>query len=127
MQEGFMRPEPYGKARKVNGRKPTVASALICQAIATLGGKPGNWMLGWDGVNPYPTDSQVSATTLRHGNIDYVTNTVHGIRPSTITRCRTRYTYCSRYTWPWVDPVGATKLFALPAKALRPETPFTQP
>ena len=40
------------------------------------GGKPGIWMLGWDGVKPYPTDAQVSATTLRHGNFDYVTNTV---------------------------------------------------
>ena len=35
-------------------------------------GKPGIWMLGWDRV----ADAQVSATTLRHGNFDYVTNTV---------------------------------------------------
>ena len=27
-------------------------------------------------MKPYPTDAQVSATTLRHGNFDYVTNTV---------------------------------------------------
>ena len=39
-------------------------------------GKPGIWMLGWDAVRPYPTDAQVSATTLRHGNFDYLTNTV---------------------------------------------------
>ena len=41
-----------------------------------VGDKPGMWMLGWDAVNPYPTDTQVSTTTLRHGNFDYVTNTV---------------------------------------------------
>ena len=29
-----------------------------------------------DEVKPYPTDSQVSTITLRHGNIDYVTNMV---------------------------------------------------
>ena len=38
--------------------------------------KPGIWMLGWDSFKPYPTDAQVAATALRHGNFDYVTNTV---------------------------------------------------
>jgi hypothetical protein len=34
----------------------------------------------------------------------------------------------SGYTWPWVDPVGATKLYTLPAKARYDAgTPFTQP
>ena len=37
-----------------------------------LGGRPGIWMLGWDDE----TDPQVAATTFRHGNFDYVTNTV---------------------------------------------------
>ena len=40
------------------------------------GGKPGIWMLGWDAVKPYPIDAKVAATTLRHGNFDYLTNTV---------------------------------------------------
>jgi hypothetical protein len=32
------------------------------------------------------------------------------------------------YTWPWVDPVGATKLYTLPAKARYDAgTPFMQP
>src|SRR5262249_6939436 len=39
-------------------------------------GTPGIWMLGWDAASPYPTDRQVSATTFRHGNFDYLTNTV---------------------------------------------------
>ena len=34
----------------------------------------------------------------------------------------------SGYTWPWVDPVGATKVYTLPAKARYDAgTPFTQP
>src|SRR5712664_3167871 len=39
---------------------------------STFGGKPGIWMLGWG----YVTDPKVAATTLRHGNFDYLTNTV---------------------------------------------------
>jgi hypothetical protein len=35
-----------------------------------VGGKTGIWTLGWERV----TDGQVSATTLRHGNFDYLTN-----------------------------------------------------
>ena len=42
----------------------------------TFGGKRGIWMLGWDDQAPYRVDAKVSATTLRHGNFDYVTNTV---------------------------------------------------
>jgi hypothetical protein len=45
---------------------------------AFTGSKPSIWMLEWDGLKPYPTDAQVAATTLRHGNFDYVTNTVMG-------------------------------------------------
>jgi hypothetical protein len=35
-------------------------------------GFPGVWLL-----SPYPTDGQVAATAVRHGNFDYVTNNVH--------------------------------------------------
>ena len=74
--------------------------------------KPGIWMLGWDSVKPYPTDARVSAATLRH----YLTH-----KPAF-------FDAGSGYTWPWVDPVGATKLYVLPAKARYDAgTPFTQP
>jgi hypothetical protein len=101
------------------------------------GGKPGIWMLGWDGVKPYPTDARVSATTLRHGNFDYVTNTVkwdpaisnHTLPNSLyLTQKPAFFDTGSGYTWPWVDPVGATTLYVLPAKARYDAgTPFTQP
>jgi hypothetical protein len=100
-------------------------------------GKPSIWMLGWDSVKPYPTDAQVSATTLRHGNFDYVTNTVkwesaltdHTLPNSLYLAQKPAFFDAgSGYTWPWVDPVGATKLYALPAKARYDAgTPFTQP
>ena len=100
-------------------------------------GKPGIWMLGWDSVKPYPTDAQVAATALRHGNFDYVTNTVKW-SPGMADRALPNSLYLTRkpaffeagsgYTWPWVDSLGATKLYKLPAKARYDAgTPFTQP
>jgi hypothetical protein len=100
-------------------------------------GKRGVWMLGWDDVSPYPTDREVSATALRHGNFDYLTNTVkwdpaiasHMLPNSLyLTRKPPFFDAGSGYTWPWVDPLGAIKLHVLPAKARYDAgTPFTQP
>ena len=94
-------------------------------------------MLGWDTINPYPTDAQVSATALRHGNFDYVTNTVkwsstiadHTLPNSLyLARKPAFFDAGSGYIWPWVDSLGATKLYKLPAKARYDAgTPFTQP
>ena len=100
-------------------------------------GKPAIWMLGWDAVSPYPIDLQVSATTLRHGNFDYLTNTVkwepaianHTLPNSLyLTRKPAFFEAGSGYVWPWVEPASATKLHTLPAKARYDAgTPFTQP
>jgi hypothetical protein len=97
------------------------------------GGKPGIWLLGWG----YVTDPKVSATTLRHGNFDYLTNTVrwdptitnHTLPNSLyLTQKPAFFDAGKGYTWPWVDPVGPTKLYVLPAKARYDAgTPFTQP
>ncbi|SDI38337.1 MULTISPECIES: glycoside hydrolase family 55 protein [Bradyrhizobium] len=101
------------------------------------GGKPGIWMLGWDAVTPYPTDAKVSATAIRHGNFDYLTNTVkwdpaiadHTLPDSLYLAGKPAFFNAGRgYTWPWVDAAGPTKLYALPAKARYDAgTPFTQP
>jgi hypothetical protein len=103
----------------------------------TFPGKPGIWMLGWTATKPYPTDAQVAATTLRHGNFDYLTNTVkwdpaisdHTLPNSLYLTHKPAFFDAGRgYTWPWVDPVGPTKLYALPAKVRYDAgTPFTQP
>jgi hypothetical protein len=101
------------------------------------GGKPAIWMLGWDAVSPYPTDAKVNATTLRHGNFDYLTNTVkwdgeiadRALPASLYLTKRPAFFDAGRgYVWPWVDPAGATKLHTLPAKArYEAGTPFAQP
>jgi hypothetical protein len=101
------------------------------------GGKPGIWMLGWDAVSPYPTDAKVAATAIRHGNFDYLTNTVkwdpaiadHALPDSLYLSGKPAFFNAGRgYTWPWVDAAGPTKLYVLPAKARYDAgTPFTQP
>lgn len=101
------------------------------------GGKPGIWMLGWDGYKPFPTDAKVAATAIRHGNFDYLTKSVkwepslaaRDLPPSFYLTKRPDFFDAGRgYAWPWVDPVGATKLHTLPAKARYDAgTPFVQP
>ncbi len=102
-----------------------------------VSGKPGIWMLGWDTVKPYRSDAQVNATMLRHGNFDYLTNTVQWDEEIN-SRTLPDSLYLSRkpaffeagrgYVWPWVDPDGTVKLHILPAKARYDAgTPFKQP
>jgi len=98
---------------------------------------PAIWMFGWDDWSPYPTDPKVVATVLRHGNYDYVTNSVtwdpsisnHTLPPSLyLSQKPAFFNAGSGYVWPWVDPTGAQQLYTLPAKArFDAGTPFVQP
>jgi hypothetical protein len=98
---------------------------------------PSIFLLGWDDYAPYPVDAKVAATALRHGNFDYLTNSVswdpnvsERTIPSSlyVTQKPAFFNAGSGYTWPWVDPTGATPLYTLPAKArFDANTPFTQP
>jgi len=59
----------------------------------------------------------------RHGNYDYVTGTVgwdatnanHTLPDSLYLASKPAFFGAN--PWPWVDPVGTTKLYTLPAKA----------
>ena len=98
---------------------------------------PAIWLLGWDDGSPQPYDPVTAETAVRHGNFDYLTNRVHwdlNVRDHTIPASL----YLSKkpdffnagkgYAWPWVDPLGTTKLHTLPAKARYDAgTPFVQP
>ena len=98
---------------------------------------PSIFLLGWDDYSPHPVDPNVAATTLRHGNFDYLTNSVtwdpsipdHDLPSSLYLSGKPAFFNAgSGYTWPWVDPTGTTKLYVLPAKArFEAGTPFTQP
>ena len=66
-------------------------------------------------------DPQVASTALRDGNYDYATNAVNWDRTAT-TLPNSLYlaakpAFFGSCTWPWVDPIGATKLYTLPARA----------
>jgi hypothetical protein len=87
------------------------------------------WRLGWDDWNPYRYDAAAVADTVRDGNFDYLTNAVHwhGLggadgagTPATFPASlylTSRPTFFGSNVWPWVDPLGATKTYTLPAKA----------
>ncbi len=85
----------FGDASGSNGPKRAAGAAYysywhsfvgnVLGAAGQMGGwvyesgsmdTPAIFLLGWDDWAPYPVDSQVVATTIRHGNFDYVTNSV---------------------------------------------------
>ena len=83
----------------------------------------GLWRIGytptdWDA----PPDQRVVNTTHRHGNFDYVTNSVQWASgfdqalPASLY-LTSKPAFFGDNPWPWVDPNGATKLFTLPARA----------
>jgi hypothetical protein len=94
------------------------------------------WKLGYDDWAPYPADPQIAALTHRHGNFDYLTNTVHWatgygrtLPDSLYLERKPAFFNAGRgCTWPWVDPTGTPRLHTLPAKARYDAgTPFKQP
>jgi hypothetical protein len=97
------------------------------------GGPPGVWMLGWGRV----TDPRVKETSIRHGNFDYLTNSVrwevnlgrHDLPSSLYLKARPPFFDEGRkYAWPWVNPLEEVKLKELPAKVrFDAGTPFNQP
>ena len=67
-------------------------------------------------------DPTVAASTFRAGNFDYASNSVHWESISATTLPNSLYlaskpSFFGSCTWPWVDAVGTTKLYTLPARA----------
>ncbi|HZJ52897.1 MAG TPA: glycosyl hydrolase family 28-related protein [Myxococcaceae bacterium] len=90
--------------------------------------------LGWDDWPPYPVDARVAATSVRHGNYDYLTSSVKwdpGFPERTLPTSlylTQKPAFFAGYTWPWVDPTGPKQLFELPAKVrFEAGTPFGPP
>jgi hypothetical protein len=82
---------------------------------------PAIFMLGWDENDPHPTDPRVKETVLREGNFDYVSNAVKWdtsaqTLPASLYKTA-KPAFFGSNAWPWVDPLGATKIHTLPAKA----------
>jgi hypothetical protein len=82
-------------------------------AIWKLGYAPGAWNQG--------PDPKVRSTVVRHGNFDYVTNSVRwDNEPGELPRSlylTEKPAFFGSLPWPWVDPLGTTKVHTLPAHA----------
>jgi len=103
------------------------------------------WKFGWDDWSPYPVDPLVTQTAIRDGNFDYLTNQVHwhglggsgalnGLVPPLNSQLPSsmylsgKPAFFGTMVWPWVEPLGTTKLYTLPAKArFEAGTPFAPP
>ena len=97
---------------------------------------PAVFKLGWDDWPPYPVDARVAATAVRHGNYDYLTNSVKW-DPSFPERTLPSSLYLTQKPASspratpghgWI-PTGPTQqLHELPAKVrFEAGTPFGQP
>jgi hypothetical protein len=82
------------------------------------------WKLGYDPERwQMYADPKVLSTVIRDGNWDWLTSSVHWHKtPAGFTIPDSLYlpgkpAFFGANPWPWVDPIGATKVFTLPAKA----------
>jgi hypothetical protein len=109
-------------------------SGWTYESSSSPSGTAGIWKIGWDDWSPYPKDPLSLSTTIRDGNFDYLTNQVHwhglggsgaanGLTPPAVSQLpNSLYLsgqpwFFNGYSWPWVDPIGTTKVYTLPAKA----------
>jgi hypothetical protein len=81
------------------------------------------WKLGYDPERwGMYADPKTLSTAIRHGNFDYLTNSVkwdsiisdHALPNSLYLSAKPAF-FGSR-VWPWVQPEGTSKLYSLPAK-----------
>ena len=83
------------------------------------------WRLGYEPIHwEQMVDPKVRSgptAVLREGNFDYVSNLVHwDTVPQALPDSlylTSKPAFFGSLTWPWVDPLGATKLHTLPARA----------
>ena len=87
-------------------------------------GKVPMWREGQNdgGLPGIPTyDANVRATMIRDGNFDYATNTVNwdrAVQPIPNSLYLTaKPAFFGNCAWPWIDPLGSTKVNVLPARA----------
>ncbi len=79
------------------------------------------WQLGYNPVTWVATEDQsVISTAIRDGNFDYVTNQVHWDRaqqplPNSLYLTG-KPAFFGSNPWPWVDALGSTKTYVLPAR-----------
>jgi hypothetical protein len=79
------------------------------------------WKFGYDPAHwEQAADPKVKSTALRDGNFDYLTNQVRWDRAAQTLPASLylsgKPAFFGSNAWPWVEPVGGTKLGVLPAR-----------
>jgi hypothetical protein len=115
----------------------TAANGWTYNCISAINDIPQGciWVLGWMDISPQGYDTHVASTAFITGNYDYLNNSATWAgSPQTLPSSLylnsepAFFQAGSGYTWPWVNPTGATILHTNPAKARYDAgTPFTQP
>ena len=117
------------------GQSPAPFSSLTYEAVYPWNGEVSPmFILGYNPENwNAPPDPKVLSTLIRAGNYDYVTNQVHweDLHEQSLPHSlylTSKPEFFGSYKWPWVDPTGTTKVYALPARArFDAGTPFAGP
>jgi hypothetical protein len=110
-----------GLVYEVHGNPPGPGQAAVWRLGHGVGAGGGT-----DDIKTYEDPAQPHATAyelFRHANFDYVRNeTVWDANVSVRTLPDSLYlgarpAFFAARTWPWVDPIGPTHVYVLPAKA----------
>jgi len=98
------------------------ATQMIVMFRLGNGSQPGAYASFDVNETPYPSVPKIAPTVLRHGNFDYVTNSVKtdpSVKIPTLPPSLylvEKPSFFGDGTWPWVEASGTTKQFTLPAK-----------
>ena len=123
VMEGHMYYSFVGNVLGTAGQNPSPSTSYVYDAPYPWTDDPvGMWRLGYNPENwNAPPDTRVTNTVIREGNFDYATNQVHWsgaaqALPASLYLAG-KPAFFGSSPWPWVDPTGPTKTFALPARA----------
>jgi hypothetical protein len=124
MASAFFGHRWYNFVGNVLGRQGTSYTSWSMDSNSSAGNTI--WRAGvFDNDQYY--DARVRETMIRDGNFDYKSNSVSwwglggaGSTPATLPNSlylSSKPAFFGSTPWPWVDPVGTTKVHTLPAKA----------
>jgi hypothetical protein len=114
-----------GNVLGYDGMQPTPPNGWVYEGSPPWPDTPITvWRIGYWNQDWNTQDLQVGATMIRDGNYDFVTRSVHwhqtpgfaGRLPNSLY-LSAKPAFFGDNPWPWVDPLGPTKTYTLPAKA----------
>jgi hypothetical protein len=109
----------YENTSEADGYAATQGAAIFRLGNGSIAGSYSAFDVN---ESPYPQVPKVAPTVTRHGNFDYLTNSVKNDPKVALTTLPPSFyrtekpAFFGSSTWPWVEPTGSTKQFTLPAK-----------